>query len=60
MLGGPAVYHGELETRPTLGAGEPASPAHVRAALSLVARTSILWLALLLAGAALSVATRHG
>ena len=60
VLGGPAVYHGELETRPTLGAGEPASPAHVRAALSLVARTSILWLALLLAGAALSVATRHG
>ncbi|MBI0327592.1 adenosylcobinamide-phosphate synthase CbiB [Burkholderia plantarii] len=60
VLGGPAVYHGEIESRPTLGAGRPAAPEHVRAALSLVARTSILWLALLLACGALAVATHHG
>ncbi|TOZ16146.1 cobalamin biosynthesis protein, partial [Burkholderia pseudomallei] len=35
-------------------------PVHVAAALSLVARTMILWLALLVAGAALSIATHHG
>ncbi|MEK6347210.1 MAG: adenosylcobinamide-phosphate synthase CbiB [Burkholderia sp.] len=60
LLGGPAVYHGELESRPSLGSGEPAAPGHVRAALSLVMRTSILWLALLLACAAIAVATHHG
>ncbi len=60
VLGGAAVYHGELEIRPELGSGAPAAPEHVRAALSLVARTIILWLALLLAGGALSVVTQHG
>ncbi|WP_122652145.1 CobD/CbiB family cobalamin biosynthesis protein, partial [Burkholderia pseudomallei] len=60
VIGGPAVYHGAIEDRPVLGAGEPAAPVHVAAALSLVARTMILWLALLVAGAALSIATHHG
>ncbi|ONA10642.1 CobD/CbiB family cobalamin biosynthesis protein, partial [Burkholderia pseudomallei] len=60
VIGGPAVYHGAIEDRPVLGAGEPAAPVHVAAALSLVARTMILWLALLIAGAALSIATHHG
>ncbi|KGX04203.1 adenosylcobinamide-phosphate synthase CbiB [Burkholderia pseudomallei] len=60
VIGGPAVYHGAIEDRPVLGAGEPAAPVHVTAALSLVARTMILWLALLVAGAALSIATHHG
>ena len=53
QLGGPAVYHGTVEVRPSLGAGAPASAAHIVAALSLVARTLALWLALLVAGAAL-------
>ncbi|WDD94955.1 adenosylcobinamide-phosphate synthase CbiB [Burkholderia sp. FERM BP-3421] len=60
VIGGPAVYHGALEVRPVLGAGQPAGPGHVRAALALVARTAILWLALLLVGAAFALATHHG
>ncbi|WP_323120967.1 adenosylcobinamide-phosphate synthase CbiB [Burkholderia alba] len=60
VIGGPAVYHGALEERPLLGAGQPAAPAHVAAALALVARTTVLWLALLLVGAAFALATRHG
>ncbi|SMF98200.1 adenosylcobinamide-phosphate synthase CbiB [Burkholderia singularis] len=59
VIGGPAVYHGQLETRPLLGAGAPAAPAHVAAALSLVARTMALWLALLIIGAALSNTFSH-
>ncbi len=48
LIGGPAIYHGVLESRPTLGAGHDASPAHVVAALRLVERTTLLWLAVLL------------
>lgn len=55
LLGGPAVYHGVPEHRPTLGAGQPASPAHVLAALQLVQRSVILWLAVLIVLALLSV-----
>ncbi|RFU46099.1 adenosylcobinamide-phosphate synthase CbiB [Paraburkholderia sp. DHOC27] len=55
MLGGPAVYHGELEVRPMLGAGEPARAGHVLAALQLVQRTVFLWLAVLIVLALLSV-----
>lgn len=55
LIGGPAVYNGEVERRPTLGAGEPASAAHVSAALALVERTEILWLAVLIVLALLSV-----
>jgi adenosylcobinamide-phosphate synthase len=48
LLGGPAIYHGALETRPVLGFGMTASPQHVVAALRLVERTTLLWLAILL------------
>ncbi len=48
LIGGEAVYHGTIETRPTLGVGRPATPAHVGAALLLVQRTLILWLAVLI------------
>ncbi|SDH60128.1 adenosylcobinamide-phosphate synthase CbiB [Paraburkholderia phenazinium] len=55
LLGGSAVYHGALEARPTLGAGQPATTAHIVAALQLVERTVILWLAVLIVLALLSV-----
>jgi adenosylcobinamide-phosphate synthase len=55
LIGGPAVYHGSIERRPTLGAGQPAKASHVTAALILVERTEILWLAVLIALALLSV-----
>ena len=57
LLGGAAVYHGVLEERPALGAGSPPRAQHVDAALRLVERTTILWLAALLALAFVSVAT---
>ncbi|WP_321961204.1 adenosylcobinamide-phosphate synthase CbiB [Paraburkholderia sp. J7] len=57
LLGGAAVYHGTLEERPALGAGSPPHAQHVDAALRLVERTTILWLAALLALAFVSVAT---
>ncbi len=55
LLGGAAVYHGTLEQRPTLGAGQPANAGHVTAALQLVERTVMLWLAVLIVLALLSV-----
>jgi len=55
LIGGPAVYHGSIERRPTLGAGQPAKAMHVTAALMLVERTGILWLAVLIVLALLSV-----
>jgi adenosylcobinamide-phosphate synthase len=45
-LGGAAVYHGEIEYRPTLGAGKPATGIDINRAWRLVARTTALWLAL--------------
>jgi adenosylcobinamide-phosphate synthase len=57
LLGGAAVYHGELEQRPTLGAGAPPRAQDVDAALRLVERTTILWLAVLIALAFVSVAS---
>lgn len=59
LLGGAAIYHGAVEERPALGAGAPPRAQDVTAALRLVERTTILWLAMLLALAFLSVAT-HG
>lgn len=55
LLGGSAVYHGTVEQRPTLGAGQPARAVHVTAALQLVQRSVILWLAVLIVLALLSV-----
>jgi adenosylcobinamide-phosphate synthase len=47
-LGGSAIYHGQLEARPTLGQGRPASGADIARALQLVRRSLVLWLALFL------------
>lgn len=47
-LGGAAIYHGQLEERPALGAGRPAHGADIARVLQLVRRSLILWLALFL------------
>jgi len=57
LIGGAAVYHGVLEARPTLGAGHDATPRDVVAALRLVDRSMMLWLAVLLILAVFSVTT---
>lgn len=59
LLGGPAIYHGVLETRPVLGFGMTATPRHVVAALRLVERTTMFWLAVLLVLAFMGVGL-HG
>lgn len=46
QLGGAAIYHGEVEYRPTLGDGPPAVGADIHRAWQLVARTTVLWLAI--------------
>jgi len=43
-LGGPAIYHGEIEQRPPLGAGPDARGVDIARAWRLVARTTALWL----------------
>jgi adenosylcobinamide-phosphate synthase len=53
QLGGVAIYDGEVEHRPPLGAGLPATGADIRRAWELVARTTVLWLAVACASAAL-------
>ena len=45
-LGGTAVYHGKREARPLLGEGPSPDAATIRAAVSLVRRGVLLWLAL--------------
>ena len=47
-LGGPAVYHGRVESRPPLGEGRPASAEDIGRALTLVRRSLWLWLSALL------------
>ena len=42
-LGGPAIYHGRLESRPPLGAGAPARAADIDKALALVSNSVWLW-----------------
>ncbi len=44
-LGGAAVYHGSSESRPVLGEGPAPDAATIRAAVSLVRRGVLLWLA---------------
>ncbi|WP_434735736.1 adenosylcobinamide-phosphate synthase CbiB [Accumulibacter sp.] len=48
-LGGAAVYHGRWEERPCLGEGRPAGSEDIARALTLVRRSLLLWLAVLLA-----------
>ncbi|MBS1230674.1 MAG: cobalamin biosynthesis protein CobD [Proteobacteria bacterium] len=47
-LGGAAIYHGEVEARPTLGAGRAARGEDIARALTLVRRSIALWLAVYL------------
>ena len=47
-LGGSAIYHGQIEARPALGAGRPASGADIARVLQLVRRSLVLWLGLFL------------
>ncbi|WP_374512807.1 adenosylcobinamide-phosphate synthase CbiB [Niveibacterium sp.] len=53
-LGGPAVYHGVLEARPRLGRGRAATPADIGAALRLMQRALMLWLAAVTLGGLLA------
>jgi len=55
-LGGPALYHGQMESRPIVGAGDTANSGHIRAALALVERGLWLWLA---CAGLLAVAVSH-
>lgn len=59
QLGGPAIYDGELEQRPPLGAGQAVQGADIARAWRLVVRTTVLWLAIALA-AALPILIRTG
>lgn len=43
-LGGAAIYHGQVEARPALGAGRPPQAVDIRRALALVHRGLGLWL----------------
>ncbi|MFP1683880.1 adenosylcobinamide-phosphate synthase CbiB [Alloalcanivorax sp. C16-1] len=45
-LGGPAPYHGALKQRPPLGLGPAPDAATIDAALALIRRALVLWLAL--------------
>ena len=49
-LGGSAIYHGQLEHRPVLGEGRPARGEDIPRALTLLRRSTALWLALYLLG----------
>jgi len=51
QLGGAAIYHGQLEERPVLGAGVPATGVDISRAWRLVTHTTALWL---IAGLALA------
>ena len=52
QLGGAAIYHGQLEERPVLGAGVPATGPDIGRAWRLVTQTTALWL---VAGLALAL-----
>lgn len=54
-LGGAAVYDGEVEQRPPLGAGPAAHAGDILRAWRLVLRTALLWAALISAAAILAV-----
>lgn len=47
-LGGAAIYDGEVEQRPPLGQGQPATGADIARAWQLVVRTTALWLSIAL------------
>jgi adenosylcobinamide-phosphate synthase len=47
QLGGAAIYHGQLEIRPPLGAGPAPVAADLGRAISLIRHSLWLWLAVL-------------
>ena len=49
-LGGPAIYHGELHERPTLGEGDAPTARDIERALDMVWAGVGLWLLALLLG----------
>lgn len=49
-LGGAAIYHGTIEERPPLGAGEAPSATDILRAVALVKRGTWLWLAVIVGG----------
>ena len=53
-LGGSAIYHGQLEERPILGAGRPARAEDIPRALTLMRRSTLLWLSVFFLGSLLS------
>ncbi|MEM7206639.1 MAG: adenosylcobinamide-phosphate synthase CbiB [Pseudomonadota bacterium] len=48
VVGGDAVYHGAVQHRQTLGVGDEPTAGHIQQALTLVARSLVLWLVVLL------------
>jgi adenosylcobinamide-phosphate synthase len=50
LLGGPARYHGKLETRPLLGTGRVPEIRDIDRALALITRALILWLIMICTG----------
>ena len=49
-LGGSAIYHGQLEVRPPLGEGRPPRGEDISRALTLMRRTTALWIAVYILG----------
>ena len=49
-LGGAAIYHGQLEERPLLGAGRPPRGEDISRAITLLRRSTALWLLVYLFG----------
>ena len=47
LLGGNTVYHGEMKIRPVLGCENPARVEDIQRALNLVAKSILLWLAII-------------
>jgi len=58
-LGGPAIYHGELEQRPLLGCGMAAGAADIVRAVRLVQYTLYVWLAAIALGALLAAGWQY-
>jgi adenosylcobinamide-phosphate synthase len=59
-LGGPALYDGELETRPALGSGPQPMAADIERAWRLVLHTALLWLVAAITIAVALAALVHG
>jgi adenosylcobinamide-phosphate synthase len=59
-LGGPALYDGELETRPVLGSGPQPMAADIERAWRLVLHTALLWLVAAITIAVALAALAHG